>query len=137
MPQLHLIETRPTLVAPHLSDDEVQAMQRAFVNLATVWGLTDDQAAILMGDISVRTYRRWKVGDLGRAGVDTAARLSNLMGTHKALRLLFKEPARGYGWIKRGNDVFGGAAALDVMLGGQITDIMRVRRYLDAVRGPW
>ena len=137
MPQLHLIETRPTLVAPHLSDDEVQAMQRAFVNLATVWGLTDDQAAILMGDISVRTYRRWKVGDLGRAGVDTAARLSNLMGIHKALRLLFKEPARGYGWIKRGNDVFGGAAALDVMLGGQITDIMRVRRYLDAVRGPW
>ena len=137
MPQLHLIETRPTLVAPHLSDDEVQAMQRAFVNLATVWGLTDDQAAILMGDISVRTYRRWKVGDLGRAGVDTAARLSNLMGIHKALRLLFKEPARGYGWIKRSNDVFGGASALDVMLGGQITDIMRVRRYLDAVRGPW
>ena len=137
MPQLHLIETRPTLVAPQLSDDEVQAMQRAFVNLATVWGLTDDQAAILMGDISVRTYRRWKVGDLGRAGVDTAARLSNLMGIHKALRLLFKEPARGYGWIKRSNDVFGGASALDVMLGGQITDIMRVRRYLDAVRGPW
>ena len=137
MPQLHLIETRPTLVAPHLSDDEVQAMQRAFVNLADVWGLTDDQAAILMGDISVRTYRRWKVGDLGRAGVDTAARLSNLMGIHKALRLLFKEPARGYGWIKRSNDVFGGASALDVMLGGQITDIMRVRRYLDAVRGPW
>lgn len=137
MPQLHLIETRPTLVAPHLSDDEVQAMQRAFVNLAAVWGLTDDQAAILMGDISVRTYRRWKVGDLGRAGVDTAARLSNLMGIHKALRLLFKEPARGYGWIKRSNDVFGGASALDVMLGGQITDIMRVRRYLDAVRGPW
>ena len=137
MPQLHLIETRPTLVGPHRSDDEVQAMQRAFVNLATVWGLTDDQAAILMGDISVRTYRRWKVGDLGRAGVDTAARLSNLMGIHKALRLLFKEPARGYGWIKRGNDVFGGVSALDVMLGGQITDIMRVRRYLDAVRGPW
>ena len=59
------------------------------------------------------------------------------MGIRKALRLLFKEPARGYGWIKRGNDVFGGVSALDVMLGGQITDIMRVRRYLDAVRGPW
>jgi hypothetical protein len=27
--------------------------------------------------------------------------------------------------------------ALDVMLGGQMTDIMRVRRYLDAMRGPW
>lgn len=33
--------------------------------------------------------------------------------------------------------VFGGASALDVMLGGELTDIMRVRRYLDAERGGW
>ena len=59
------------------------------------------------------------------------------MGIHKALRLLFKEPARGYGWVKRPNEAFGGTTALDVMLNGQITDIMRVRRYLDAMRGPW
>ena len=137
MPHLQLIEIRTVTPAVHLSDDEVQAMQRAFVKLGGLWDITDDQAAVLMGDISVRTYRRWKVGDFGRAGVDTAARLSNLMGIHKALRLLFKEPARGYGWIKRANDAFGGMTALQVMLGGQITDIMRVRRYLDAVRGPW
>ena len=112
-------------------------MQRAFIKLAEFWGLTDEQASVLMGDISVRTFRRWKVGELGRAGIDTAARLSNVMGIHKALRLLFKEPARGYGWIKRSNTAFGGATALEVMLGGQITDIMRVRRYLDAMRGPW
>ena len=137
MPQLRLIEPHNAPPAPHFSQDEVQAMQRAFVNLAGLWQISDEQAAVLMGDISVRTYKRWKVGELGRAGVDTAARLSNLMGIHKALRLLFKEPARGYGWIKRANEAFGGAAALEVMLGGQITDIMRVRRYLDAVRGPW
>ena len=137
MPQLRLIEPHNAPPVPHFSPDEVQAMQRAFVNLAGLWQISDEQAAVLMGDISVRTYKRWKVGELGRAGVDTAARLSNLMGIHKALRLLFKEPARGYGWIKRANEAFGGAAALDIMLGGQITDIMRVRRYLDAVRGPW
>lgn len=137
MPHLHLIEPPAHTTAPHLSEDEVHAMQRAFVKLGVLWDITDDQAAVLMGDISVRTYRRWKVGDLGRAGVDTAARLSNLMGIHKALRLLFKDSSRGYGWIKRANDTFGGQTALDVMLGGQITDIMRVRRYLDAMRGPW
>lgn len=137
MPQLRLIDPQQGALAPQFSDAETQAMQRAFVNLAARWEITDEQAAVLMGDISVRTWRRWKVGDLGRAGIDVAARLSNLMGIHKALRLLFKEPARGYGWIKRPNDVFSGASALDVMLGGQITDIMRVRRYLDAMRGPW
>lgn len=112
-------------------------MQRAFVNLAQLWELTDEQAATLMGDISVRTWQRWKKGDLGRASVDTAARLSNIMGIHKALRLLFKEPGRGYGWIKRPNEAFEGAPALDVMLRGQLTDLMRVRRYLDTARGPW
>ena len=137
MPQLHLIEQPPVPPVPQFTPAEVQAMQRAFVNLAARWQITDDQAAVLMGDISVRTFRRWKAGDLGRAGVDTAARLSNLMGIHKALRLLFKEPARGYGWIKRPNDAFGGSSALEVMLGGQLTDIMRVRRYLDAMRSPW
>jgi hypothetical protein len=137
MPQLMLIDPPGAVPSPQFSQAEVQAMQRAFVNLATVWGLTDDQAAVLMGDISVRTFQRWKTGDLGRAGVDVAARLSNLMGIHKALRLLFKDAARGYGWVKRANDAFGGVTALDVMLGGQMTDIMRVRRYLDAMRGPW
>ena len=137
MPQLHLIEQPIVPTVPHFTSAEVQAMQRAFVNLAERWSVTDEQAAVLMGDISVRTFRRWKVGDLGRAGVDTAARLSNLMGIHKALRLLFKEPARGYAWIKRANDAFGGAAALEVMLGGNLTDLMRVRRYLDAMRSPW
>jgi hypothetical protein len=137
MPQLMLIDPPGAAPSPQFSQAEVQAMQRAFVNLVPLWGLTDEQAAVLMGDISVRTFQRWKAGDLGRAGVDVAARLSNLMGIHKALRLLFKEAARGYGWIKRANDAFGGVTALDVMLGGQMTDIMRVRRYLDAMRGPW
>ncbi|PCH98312.1 MAG: hypothetical protein COB84_02450 [Rhodobacteraceae bacterium] len=112
-------------------------MQRAVVSLGTRWELTDDEMAVLLGGVSVRTYARWKVGQLGRAGIDTAARMSNLMGIHKALRLLFKDAARGYGWIKRENTTFGGKTALDVMLGGQLTDLMRVRSYLDTVRGAW
>ena len=137
MPELRRIEPHVATPVPQFSDEEVQAMQRAFIKLAGLWGLSDEQASVLMGDISVRTFRRWKAGEFGRAGIDTAARLSNIMGIHKALRLLFKEPARGYSWVKRSNTAFGGATALEVMLGGQITDIMRVRRYLDAVRGPW
>ena len=39
--------------------------------------------------------------------------------------------------IRSANDAFGGASALDLMLGGELTDIMRVRRYLDAERGGW
>ena len=39
--------------------------------------------------------------------------------------------------IKAANAAFGGRSALDVMAGGELTDLMRVRRYLDAERGGW
>ena len=59
------------------------------------------------------------------------------MGIHKALRIIFSEATRGYAWVRAANGAFDGASALDVMLGGELTDIMRVRRYLDAERGGW
>ncbi|WP_082825749.1 MbcA/ParS/Xre antitoxin family protein [Pseudovibrio axinellae] len=112
-------------------------MQRAVINLFDRWQLTDEQASTLLGDIATRTYQRWKVKQYGRVSVDLAARLSNLLGVHKALRLLFTDANRGYGWIKRPNKDFGGETALQIMLHGQLTDLMRVRRYLDAQRGSW
>ena len=112
-------------------------MARAAVTLFARWELTDGQAAILLGGLSPRSYARWKTGQFGRLGRDLKARLSNLMGIHKALRLIFAEPARGYAWTRRPNEAFAGRSALDVMLGGELTDLMRVRRYLDAERGGW
>ena len=38
-------------------------------------------------------------------------------------------------WVKKPNQAFGGQRALDVMLGGYLTDLFRVRAYLDAARG--
>lgn len=134
MPQLQIVSTVASPQVARVTSDEAQAMQRAVIRLLDHWDLSDEQAVVLLGDIATRTYRRWKAGELGRVSVDLAARLSNLMGIHKALRLLFKESQRGYDWIKRPNAAFGEASALDVMLGGQLTDLMRVRRYLDAQR---
>lgn len=119
-----------------VTDAEAAAMFRAVVRLFAQWDLTDEQAATLL-DMPVRSYRRWKAGEQGRIDRDGKARLSNLMGIHKALRIIFAEAARGYRWVKAPNDAFGGRSALDVMLGGELTDLMRVRRYLDAERGGW
>lgn len=129
-----------TVAAPFspaaITQEEAAAMFRAAVNLFRLWGVTDEEAAVLL-DQPVRSYRRWKAGEIGRIDRDGAARLSNLMGIHKALRLIFREPQRGYAWIRAANDGFGGISALAVMLGGELTDLMRVRRYLDAERGLW
>jgi len=136
MPHLQVIEkTAHQAAAPEITEAEGQAMARAAVNLFARWRVSDSQACILLGGLSPRTWARWKGGDIGRIPRDLKARLSNLMGIHKALRIIFTDADRVYGWVRRENATFGGASALDVMLGGELTDIMRVRRYLDSVRG--
>ena len=119
-----------------ITDPEAAAMFRAAINLFPLWSVTDEQAAILL-DLPVRSYRRWKAGEIGRIDRDGKARLSNLMGIHKALRIIFHEPQRAYAWIQAPNAAFADQSALLVMLGGELTDLMRVRRYLDSERGAW
>lgn len=137
MHELQPVDTARREFSPApVTDEEAAAMFRAALNLFRFWEVTDEEAAVLL-DQPVRTYRRWKAGDLGRIDRDGKARLSNLMGIHKALRIIFREPQRGYAWMKAPNSAFGGRSALAVMLGGELTDLMRVRRYLDAERGSW
>jgi uncharacterized protein (DUF2384 family) len=95
------------------------------------------EARVLLGDMAQRTWARWKAGDIGRIDRDLRARMATLMGIHKALRYLFTEPARGYAWIRKPSEAFGGRSALDIMLRGEITDLIDLRAYLDAERGAW
>lgn len=137
MPVLQPVDTVSGPFRPDpITQEEAAAMFRAVLGLFGKWELTDEQAATLL-DMPVRSYRRWKAEGAGRISRDGAARLSNFMGIHKALRIIFSEAQRGYAWIKAANAAFAGSSALDVMLGGELTDIMRVRRYLDAERGVW
>src|SRR3546814_17819632 len=111
---MQLVEVKGEALAPapDFSTWEVQAMQRAVIRLFDQWGVTDAQAATLLGDIAVRTWQRWKQGEYGRWNVDLAARLSNLIGIHKALRLLYTHAARGYRRIQTPNRAFGHRSAL-------------------------
>ena len=137
MSALLAVDTQPQTFAPSpITDEEAAATFRAAVNLFRLWAITDEQGATLL-DLPVRSYRRWKAGEIGRIDRDKRARLSNLMGIHKALRIIFQEPQRGYVWVQAPNAAFDGKSALDAMQGGELTDLMRVRRYLDSERGVW
>src|SRR3546814_15033794 len=120
MAKLLPVDTAPRDFSPSpITDAEAAAMFRAAINLFRLWRLTDEQAATLL-DLPLRSYRRWKSGGPGRLGRDGKARLSNLMGIHKALRIVFREPQRGYAWIAAPNEAFGGSSALAGMLGGEL-----------------
>ena len=138
MTAVQLIDTGAGDFTPSpITDEEGGALFRAVLNLFGKWEVSDEQAAVLL-DLPLRSYRRWKAaGEAGRLDRDTKARLSNLVGIHKALRYMFGETARVYAWIGKPNAAFAGKSALHIMLGGELTDLMRVRRYLDAERGAW
>lgn len=135
MPLQPVERSAPPEATQMITEAEGAAMARAVVSLFRHWGITDAEACILLGGISKRTYARWKEGEIGRLGIDQKTRLSVLMGIHKALRVLFAENVRAYEWVKKPNRAFGDRSALEVMLGGFLTDLFRVRHYLDAARG--
>lgn len=121
----------------NVTQAEAAAMLRAAFNLFRLWNVNDSQARLLLGQPSASTYYRWKRGEIGPLPHDTIWRLADLMGIHKALRYMFMEPERGYAWIAKPNEAFGGQSALDRMLAGAPSDITAIRSYLDAERGGW
>ena len=136
-----LSELQPTpadATVPHLTGEEARAAARAVVNLFDRWSLIDEQAQELLGRLAPRTWVHWKMGDVGRVERDRATRLSLLLGIHKELRYMFgTDLPRVYAWIKAPNAAFGGESALDVMMGGRMTDLARIRCYLRAERFGW
>jgi uncharacterized protein (DUF2384 family) len=120
-----------------ITDEEAGALARTTVNLFKVWNLSDAEACTLLGGMSSRTWARWKDGNIGRIDRDLRMRMAHLMGIHKGLRYLFKDPARGYAWIRKPNSAFGGQSALDLMLRGDMSDLSAVREWIDAERGAW
>lgn len=116
------------------------AALRTFFNIATAWSLNETQAMTLLGfDKNSRsTYFKWKkTPDNARLPKDKLERLSYIFGIYKALHILLPDKDAADGWIHRPNDapLFGGKAALDRILSGQVADLYVVRRYLDAERG--
>lgn len=133
----HIQRTAAEPAHQDITQEEAAALARATVNLFARWDLSDGEARQLLGGMPPRTWARWKAKEIGRIDRDLAMRMSLLMGIHKGLRLLFSDPARGYAWIRKPNEHFGGQSALDVMMGGSLFHLLRVRSYLDAERGTW
>ena len=137
------MELQPISITPAgtltnaITEEEAGALARTTVNLLRVWKLSDADACTLLGDMSARTWARWKDGSVGRIDRDLRMRMAHLMGVHKGLRYMFRDAARGYAWIRKPNGAFGGLSALDLMLRGEISDLAALREWLNAERGAW
>lgn len=114
---------------------------RAFLAIADLWRLNEEQRRILIGLPSRSTYHAWARAAREHRDVtldlDALLRLSAILGIHKALAILHREESDGVAWLRGPHQapVFGGQAPLEVMLAGTQDALLTVRRFLDAARG--
>lgn len=118
------------------SADRQAVALKAFGRIADAWSLTGAEAAAL-ADMSESTWKRARkpgyAGDLSR---DQMLRLGALVGLYKSLELYF-DPPIARRWVKLDNrgPEFDGRRPLDAMIEGGLPKILRVRSYVDALRG--
>jgi uncharacterized protein (DUF2384 family) len=110
---------------------------KVIFRIFAAWGLSGEEASALL-DCPRTTYFRWR-RDPSRARLtrDQVYRLSYLFGIYRALQNLLPRSEAADHWVKGPNDapLFGGRAPIDYMLSGNLTQLARVRDYLQASCG--
>ncbi|WP_083331053.1 antitoxin Xre-like helix-turn-helix domain-containing protein [Halofilum ochraceum] len=124
--------------SPTDEDRRAEAGLRTVFNIFDKLRITVDEGRILLGGVSRSTYHRWKKAP-GSATVsrDLEERLSYILGIYKALQILVPDERQRRLFLRRENTspLCHGATPLDVMLRGRVSDLYRVRRWLDGERG--
>jgi hypothetical protein len=114
---------------------------RAFLAIADLWGLSEEERRLILGYPSRSTYHHW--AKLAREhgaftlDADVLTRISAVFGIHQALGVLEGADAAAIAWLRGPHDavVFGGRPPLALVTSGTQDGLMIVRRFLDAARG--
>jgi len=108
---------------------------RTFFRIAEQWKLTNDEQLSLLGLKDLSTLAALKSGATFEVSRETLERISYVLGIFKAINTLLPVPERADGWIRARNvaPLFGGAAPIDRMAAGHVTDLYAVRQYLDCL----
>jgi len=108
----------------------------ALRNLATVWKLTSQEAADLVG-VSVSTWERMRSDHWKQSlSQDQFMRVSAMVGIYKALHLMFADDMADR-WIRLSNSgpLFMNRTPIEAMRADGIPSMLEVRQYVDALRG--
>ena len=109
---------------------------KAVARVIEDWGLSLSDAARLV-DMSLSTWKRAKApGFKGDLTHDQMLRLSAIIGIYKSLNLYFSDSIASQ-WMVLPNQgpLFQGQKPIDVALEGGLPQLIRIRSYLDALRG--
>ncbi len=119
---------------------QARVAAKTFFNIAGAWKMDVAEQQAALGGISKQTIYNWRAHpERARLTGDQLDRVSYLLGIYKALHIIFTRPEQADSWIRKLNAAppFGGKAAADLLSSSRMEDLIRVRRYLDGVRGAW
>jgi hypothetical protein len=108
----------------------------ALRGVAKAWALTGPEVAILLG-VSESTWDRIKAGTWrGVLSQDQLMRVSAMIGTFKALHLLFSDDMADR-WVRLRNSgpLFANLSPLEAMMERGIPGMIEIRHHVDALRG--
>lgn len=114
---------------------------RAFLAIADLWGLTEEQRRLVLGYPARSTYHGWINKARERRditlSVDVLMRISAVLGIYKGLRILFADDEKGVEWLQRPHKarVFGGAPPIELIASGTQDGLLMVRRFINAACG--
>ena len=118
------------------ADGRAAIALKAFGRIVDEWKLTLAEAAAL-ADMSESTWKRAKKpGFAGDLTHDQMLRLSAVVGIYKSLTLYFgDEIAPRWMTLPNAGPLFEAARPVDMMVQNGLPQFLRVRGYLDALRG--
>ena len=110
---------------------------RAFFNIARAWQLSAGEERGLLGWPPSSTFHKYKSGDAGALSFNTLTRISLVLGTYKALHILYPEPAFADQWMRMPNThpLFGGRTPIAWVVDDGLDGLFHLRRLLDSRRG--
>jgi hypothetical protein len=127
----------PLIDTPAVAEIDHKAALRGVFRILDLWGVSNDEARVILGQPAASTFYAWRKGDNARLPHDTLRRIGYIAGIFKALEIVYSDRALADGWVKRANRHFGGQTPLERMAAGDVTDLAAVRQYIDAARAPW
>jgi hypothetical protein len=109
---------------------------KAMRNIVERWGLTGEQASMLLG-VSASTWDRIAAGKwMQTLSQDQLMRVSAMTGVFKGLHLLFADDmADRWPRLRNAGPLFENTTPIEAMTRGGIPAMLDIRRHVDALRG--
>lgn len=103
---------------------------KTFINIMHQWGVEQNKQSVILGLDVQKVLKERALGNEIHLPEASLIRISHIIRIYKSLHIIFASEDQANTWIHKANANFDGDSALNVILGGEISDIEKISNYL-------